>query len=210
MDEEFNSLRKNATWELVSLPPGRKLLQFKWVYSKKVVAKGSTCKYKTRLVAKLFSQFQGVDYHETFAPMEKMDSIRLVLAIVASKHWEVHHMDVKCDFLHGYLHEEIYMKQPKGYISYPSLVCNLQKSLYGLKHAPRSWYAKMDAFFLSQNFQRCKYDPNVYFQQYDGIILIIVLYIDYILITRSTLALISFIKTALHDAFEMSDLGPLR
>ena len=102
------------------------------------------------------------------------------------------------------------MKHPKGYTSYPSLVCKLQKSLYGLKQAPRSWYAIMDAFLLSQNFQRCKYDPNVYLQKYYGNILIIVLYSDDILITGSKLALIAFIKTALHDAFEMSDLGLLK
>ena len=95
-----------------------------------------------------------MDYHETFASMAKMDSIRLVLAIAASKHWEVHHMDVKISFIHGDIHEDIYMKYLEGYISDPTLVCKLQKSLYGLKHAPRSWYAKMDAFLLSQNFLR--------------------------------------------------------
>ena len=164
MDEEINSLRKNATWELVSLPPRRKLVQCKWVYRTKVAADGTTCKYKAWLVAKGFSQVQGVDYHETFAPVAKVDSICLVLAIATSKHWEVHHIDVKSAFLHGDIHEEIYMKYPEGYISDPTLVCKLQKSLYGLKQAPRSRYAKMDAFLLSQNFQRCKSDPNVYIQ----------------------------------------------
>ena len=94
MDEEMNSLQKNTTWELVSLPPGRKLVQCKWVFQTKVAADGKTCIYKASLVAKGFSQVQGVDYHETFALVAKMDSIRLVLAILASKHWEVHHMDV--------------------------------------------------------------------------------------------------------------------
>ena len=103
-----------------------------------------------------------MDYNETFAPVSKMDSIGLVLAIFASKHWEVHHMDVKYAFLHGDIHEEIYMKQPKGYIFDSYLVFKLKKSLYGLKQAPREWYSKMDAFLLSQNFQRCKSDPNVY------------------------------------------------
>ena len=107
MDEYFNSLRKNATWELVSLPPGRKLVQCKWFFQKNVGVYGTTCKYKSRLVAKGFSQVQGVDYHETFAPVGKMDSIRLVLAIAASKHCEVHHMDVKSYFIHGYMNEEI-------------------------------------------------------------------------------------------------------
>ena len=90
------------------------------------------------------------------------------------------------------------------------MVFKLKKSLYRVKEAPREWYSKMDAFLLSQNFQRCKYDPNVYIQKYDGHFLIIVLYVDDLLITGSTSTSISFIKTALHDAFEMSDLGLLK
>ena len=85
------------------------------------------------MVAKGFSRVQGVEYHETFAPVAKMDSIRLVLAISSSMHWEVHHMDVKSSFIHGDIHEEIYMKQPEGYITDPYLFCKLKKSLYGLK-----------------------------------------------------------------------------
>ena len=91
-----------------------------------------------------------MDNHKTFASVPKMVSIRLVLEISASKHWKVHHMDVKSAFIHGYIHEEIYMKQPEGYISNPYLVCKLKKSLYGLKQAPREWYSKMDAFLLLQ------------------------------------------------------------
>ena len=107
MDEEMNSLQKNTTWELVSLPPGRKLVQCKWVFHTKFATYGNTYKYKSRLVAKFFFQVQGVDYHETFALVAKMDSIRLVLAILASKHWVVHHMDVNLAFINGYIHEEI-------------------------------------------------------------------------------------------------------
>ena len=102
------------------------------------------------------------------------------------------------------------MNNPKGYITDPSLVCNLKKSLYGLKHAPREWYSTMDTFLLWQNFQRCRLDPNVYLQQSDGHLIIIVLYVDDLLITSSTVASISTIKTALHNAFEMSDLGLLK
>ena len=100
-------------------------------------------------------------YNETFAPVDRMDSIRLVLAIAASKRWEVHHMDVKSAFLHGDLKEEIYMKQPKGFIDDPSLVYRLRKSLYGLKQAPRAWYSKMDVFLISQKFERFKSYCNV-------------------------------------------------
>ena len=126
-----------------------------------------------------------MDYHETFAPVEKMDSIRLVLAISASKHWEVHHMDVTSAFLHGDIHEETYMKHLEGYITDPCLICKLKNSLYGLKQAPREWYSKMDAFLLLQNFQRCRSDPNVYIQQSDGHLIIILLYVDDLLITGS-------------------------
>ena len=114
-------------------------------------------------------------------------------------------MDVKSAFMHGYLHEEIYMKHPEGYTTDQSLVCKLKKSLYGLKQAPREWYSKMDAFLLLQNFQRCRSDPNVYLQQSDGNIIIIVLYFYDLLIIGSIVASISTIKTALHNAFEMSD-----
>ena len=119
-------------------------------------------------------------------------------------------MDVKIDFLHGYLQEEIYMKHLEGYTSDPSLVCKPQKSLYGLKHAPRAWYTKMDSFLLSQYFERCKSDPNVYLKKYEGDFMIIVMCFYDLLIIGSTLASISFIKTALHEAFDMSDLGLLR
>ena len=110
MDEEMNSLQKNTTWELVSLPPRRKLVQCKWVFQTKVSAYGSTYKYNSSMVEKVFSQIQGVYYHETFALVAKMDSIHLVLTISTSKHWEVHRTDVKSAFLHGDIHEEIYME----------------------------------------------------------------------------------------------------
>ena len=119
-------------------------------------------------------------------------------------------MDVKLSFLPRDIHEEIYMNHPDGYITDLYLFCNLKKSLYGLKQAPREWYSKMDAFLLSQNFQRCRSDPNVYLKQHDGHIIIIVLYFDDLLITGSTISSISAIKTALHNAFEMSALGLLK
>ena len=100
-----------------------------------------------RLVEKGYSQVQGLDYNETFSPLARMDSIGMVLAIDASKRWEVHHMDVKSAFLNGDLEEEIYMKQPEVFIDDPSLVCRLRKSLHGLKQAPRAWF--MDTFLIS-------------------------------------------------------------
>ena len=131
-------------------------------------------KYKVRLVAKGYSQVHGIDYNETFAPVAKKDSIRIALAIAASKQWEVHYMDVKRAFLNGYLTEDIYMQQNEWFVSNPYLVCKLNKSLYGLKQSPRAWYAKIDGFLLSLSFVRCKSDPNYYLKLIHGSLMIII------------------------------------
>ena len=105
MEDQLRSLQENNTWELVPLPPKRKVVQCKWVFQNKLVADGFDMKNKEILIAKGYSQIHGVYYTETFAPVAKMDSIRLVLALATSKNWEVHHMDVKSAFLHGELQE---------------------------------------------------------------------------------------------------------
>eukprot|EP00253_Pinus_taeda_P032884 PITA_32884 len=139
MNEEYRSLLENDTWELVPLPKGRKLVKCKWVYRKKFGPNGKVYKHRAHLVAKGFSQVNNIDYTETFSPVTKMNYIFLVLSLAASFKWEVHQMDVKYAFLHGDLHEKIYMEQPLGFIQKDSnLVCQLKKSLYGLKQAPRA------------------------------------------------------------------------
>ena len=105
MKEEYHSLQKNDTWELVNLPLVRNLVKCKWVFKTKLFSDGSNMKYKENLVDKGFSKFQGIEYNESFSQVEKMDSIRLVLSIAASKQWEVHHMDVKSSFIHGDMKE---------------------------------------------------------------------------------------------------------
>ena len=146
------------------MPPRKNIVQCKWIYKTKIAANGTTTNYKNQLVSKEKSQVHGLDYNETFALVARMDSIRLFLAIATSNRWEVHHMDVKSVFLHGDMEEEIYMRHLEGYIEDSSVVCKLRKSLYGLKQAPRAWYPKMDAFLMSQNFERCISDANVYMQ----------------------------------------------
>jgi hypothetical protein len=112
---------------------------------------GHISRYKSRLVSKGFQQVHGIDYDETFTPVEKMDSIRLTLSIVATKGWEFNQMDMKNAFLHDDLSEETYMEKPHGFMQDSSLVCRLKTSLYGLKQAPMAWYAEMDSYLLSQN-----------------------------------------------------------
>ncbi len=193
MDEEYRSLMVNDTWDLVPLPKGRKLVRCKWVYRTKYASDGSVERLKARLVSKGFSQVEGIDYNETFSPVAKMNSIRLVLSLASLHKWEVHQMDVKSAFLHGDLHEEIYLK----------------KSLYGLKQAPRAWYAKMDSFLLDTGFSRCHSDPNVYTKKVGNHLIILVLYVDDLILTGSDPKLITHVKSSLKQNFEMSDLGHL-
>eukprot|EP00253_Pinus_taeda_P012136 PITA_12136 len=210
MNEEYHSLLANDTWDLVPLPKGRKLVRCKWVYRTKYGPDGKVDKHKARLFAKGFSQVEGIDYTETFSPVAKMNSIRLVLSLAASLKWEVHQMYVKSAFLHGDLHEEIYMEQPIGFIQTDSsLVCRLKKSLYGLKQAPRAWYAKMDNFLLESGFSRCHSDNTVYTKTVGNSLIILVLYVDDLILTGSDPILINHVKSSLKKKFEKTDLGHL-
>ena len=144
MQEEISALENNGTWVMEYLPPGKKALGSKWVYKIKFKSDGSIERLKARLVVFGNHQVEGIDYDETFAPVAKMVTVQAFLAIVASKNWELHQMDVHNAFLHGVLDEEVYMKLPSGFHSdSPGTVCRLKKSLYGLKQEPRCWFAKL-------------------------------------------------------------------
>ena len=132
---EYDSLRQNDTWDIVPLPKGRKAIGSRWVFRVKETQDGEIERYKARLVAKGFSQKYGVDYEETYAPVAKFTSIRIVLSLAAKYTLKLHQMDVKTAFLNGGLDEDIYMAQPDGYVDAdrPEYVCKLKKSLYGLK-----------------------------------------------------------------------------
>eukprot|EP00253_Pinus_taeda_P019665 PITA_19665 len=139
-----------------------------------------------------------------------MNSIYLVLSLASSLKWELHQMDVKSAFLHGDLHEEIYMEQPTGFIQTDSsLVCRLNKSLYGLKQASQAWYAKMDIFLLETGFSRCNSDNTVYTKKVGKSLIILVLYVDDLILTGSDPNLIKHVKSNLKKKFEMTDLGNL-
>eukprot|EP00253_Pinus_taeda_P007367 PITA_07367 len=133
MNEEYHSLLANDTWDFVPLPKGRKLVRCKWVYRTKYGPDGKVDKHKARLVAKGFSQVEGIDYTETFSPVAKMNSIRLVFSLAASLKWEVHQMDVKSAFLHGDLHEEIYMEQPLASSKQTPALCYYDNTVYTKK-----------------------------------------------------------------------------
>jgi len=146
MRSELQSIQANNTWYYSELPKGHKAIGLKWVFKVKRDQKGNIVKHKARLVAKGYAQRHGVDYEEVFAPVARLETVRLVLALAAQGKWEVHHMDVKSAFLNGDLQEEVYVTQPPGFMNpkYSGRVMKLNKALYGLKQAPRAWNSKLD------------------------------------------------------------------
>lgn len=215
MTEEISALQKHDTWELVDLPEGRNLVGCKWVYKAKRKSNGDIDRYKARLVAQGYSQEAGVDYDEVFAPVARYTSIRSVLAIANQLDLEVHQMDVKSAFLNGELSDEIFMKQPEGFVdeNYPKKVCRLKKSLYGLKQSARCWNLVIDKHLKSRGFIQSQADPCIYFQSkvIDGRndIMIIAVYVDDAIICSNNMTTLLAEKKNLSERFEMDDRGEL-
>ena len=169
------------------MPARRKPIGSKWVFKRKTNAKGKVEKYKSRLVEKGYSQVPRIDFGDIFSPVAKVTSIRLLLSIVAAFDFEVVQVDVKTTFLHGDLEEEIYKKQPEGFVvkGKKELVCKLKKSLYGLKQSPRMWCQKFDTFIRGLGFTRSKADHYVYFNLIGHWVIYLVLYVDDMLLVRN-------------------------
>ena len=164
MKDELDSMKSNEVRDLVELPQGAKAISCKWVYKTKKDPLGNINIYGARLVAKGFTQKEGIDYKETFSLVSKKDSLRIILALVSHFGLELQQMDVKTAFLNSDLEEEVYMKQPEGFSSREGehLVCGLKKSIYGLKQASRQWYYKLHGVITSFGFVENPMDQCIY------------------------------------------------
>ena len=202
-------IQKNNTWTLVDRPEGRKVIGVKWVFRTKLNADNSINKHKAKLVVKGYAQIFGVDYSDTFAPVARLDTIRMLLAISAQKGWKVFQLDVKSAFLNGVLQEEIYMEQADGFViqGAENKVYLLQKALYGLKQAPRAWYSRIDEHLLNLSFVKSLSEATLYIKQKDNDILIVSLYVDDLLVTGNNELLVEEFKHEMMNVFEMTDLG---
>jgi hypothetical protein len=210
MQAEMQSIEQNRTWDVSDLPPKQKAIGLKWVFKVKKDPDGKIVKHKARLVAKGYAQVQGVDFDEVFAPVARIETVRVLLALAAQGGWEVHHMDVKSAFLNGDLTETVYVKQPPGFIvSSGDKILKLRKALYGLRQAPRAWNAKLDRELIALGFVKSKMEHAVYRRSNKDSFLLVGVYVDDLVISRPKVSDICQFKLELKKKFSMSDLGLL-
>jgi transposase InsO family protein len=211
MDEEFSALQRQQTWSLVPPPFGKNIVGCKWVFKLKRHSDGSISRYKARLVAKGFHQQHGIDFEETFSPVVKPPTVRLILALAVTYNWPLRQLDVRNAFLHGFLKEEVYMIQPPGYVDphHPQHVCRLQKSIYGLKQAPRAWFESFTTQLLNLGFQSSHADSSLFIYKEGSVIAFLLLYVDDIVLTGNNVQFITQLITNLSKVFELKDMGTL-
>ncbi|KAH9697148.1 hypothetical protein KPL71_023495 [Citrus sinensis] len=209
MNQEMESMYSNKVWELVEPPNGVKPIGCKWIYKRKRGVDGRVETFKARLVAKGFTQKEGIDYEETFSPVAMLKSIRILLSIAAVLDYEIWQMDVKTAFLNGHLEENIYMQQPDGFIQkgQEHMVCKLQRSIYGLKQASRSWNIRFDQAIKSFGFIQNIDEPCVYKKIQEKSVSFLILYVDDILLIGNDIGVLTTIKSWLAKQFDMKDLG---
>ena len=185
MNEEMKSLQKNETWELVDHPPGKKPVGCRWVYTVKHKADGTIERFKARLVAKGYTQTYGIDYIDTFTPVAKINTIRVLLSLAVNLDWPLQQFDVKNAFLHGELSEEVYMDLPPGCMIqevHCRKVCKLKKSLYELKQSPRAWFGRFTKSMRSFGYRQSNSDHFILEKQH-GKITALIVYVDDMVVT---------------------------
>lgn len=211
MQKEYDCLVKNGTWSLVELPAGQKLVGCKWVFNIKRNADGSIHKYKSRLVAKGCSQQFGVNFTETFSPVVRYATIRMIIALACEHNLHLHQLDVSSAYLNSDLHDTVYMKQPEPFVNkeFPKRVLKLNKALYGLKQSGREWNEKLDSVLKKIGFSPCVSEPCVYTKNHKGNFNIIGVYVDDLILASSELHELTAIKAQISNEFEVVDGGKL-
>lgn len=191
MNKEHMTLLANQTWELVPCSSDYNVVGCKWVYKIKRRVYGSLERYKARLVVKGCHQEEGIDYFETFSPAVRPITIRLVLTIALTYGWPIRQLDVQNAFLHGALQKTVYMQQPPEFVNKlkPTHVCRLFKAIYGFKQSPCAWFHALSLALMSQGFKASSYDPSLFILSSQGASLIVLVYMDDIIVTNSSLNL---------------------
>lgn len=202
-------IEKKDTWQLADKPQDRKIIGVKWVSRTKLNTDGSINKHKARLVVKGYNQVFGVDFSETFAPVARLDTIRMLLALAAHKKWKIYQLDVKSAFLNSYLQDEIFVEQPEGFKvkGQEDKVYLLKKTLYVLKQAPRAWYSRIDEHLQKLGIVKSLSEVTLDVKGTYTNLVIVSIYVDDLLVTRNNEDLVAEFKTEMLKVFEMTDLG---
>ncbi|GJZ93881.1 retrovirus-related pol polyprotein from transposon TNT 1-94 [Tanacetum coccineum] len=209
MQDELDQFARLKVWRLVPRPEGKTIIKTKWIFKNKKDESSLVIRNKARLVAVGYCQQEGIDYDETFAPVARIEAIRLFLAYAAHKDFTVFQMDVKTAFLNGILKEEVYVGQPPGFVSkqYPDHVYALDKALYGLKQAPRAWYDVLSKFLVDSGFQKGSIDTTLFIKKKGKHIMLIQIYVDDIIFGSTNP---KYCTKFLEKRFEMSMMGEMK
>jgi hypothetical protein len=201
---------RNKTWTLVPPAPGRNIIDCKWVYKVKYKADEIVDRHKARLVGKGFKQRLGIDYDDTFSPVVKPMTIRLVLSLAVFQRWVLHQLNVQNVFLHGVLEEEVYMKQPPGFVNldFPTYHYKLDKVLYGLKQAPFAWYSHLSDKLQSLSFMPSQANISLFYYRKGSVVIFLLVYVDDIIVASFSSAAVTALLRGLQGEFALKDLGP--
>ncbi|CAI7852486.1 unnamed protein product [Closterium sp. NIES-54] len=210
MDEEMRSLIEQGTWELVLRPPGVNVMKNRWILNTKFRPDGIVEREKARLVVKGFTQVEGVEYEETYAPVGSYVTARVLLAITAALDLDLMQLDVKNAFLHGVLDRDLYMEQPSYYEDGSPRVCKLVKSLYGLKQSTMLWYEALDGVLLGAGWKKSQVDEALYFKSdAEGEMCWLLVYVDDLLAASRSQSMLGELRDLLQSAFQMREISPV-
>lgn len=210
MDEEMESFRKNEVFELIDPPKGATIVQCRWVLKKKINSDNEV-QYRARLVAKGFTQKYGLDYCETFSPVVRHSTLRLLFAISVKLGLDITQLDVKTAYLNGHLKEEIYMCAPEGFVSEMSgKILKLKKAVYGLKQSALAWYERIRDVLCKNNYKNCTQEPCIFTKMCNDVKIIIAVYVDDFLIFSNSKNETEKLKCILNSEFEIKDLGEVK
>ncbi|KAM0017117.1 putative RNA-directed DNA polymerase [Helianthus debilis subsp. tardiflorus] len=211
MHEELNQFEKLGVWKLVKLPAGKRKLGTRWVFRNKQDSAGVIVRNKARLVVQGFRQIEGLDYDEVYAPVARLEAIRIFLAYASYMGFTVYQMDVKTAFLYGDVKEEIFVEQPPGFVhpDHPEYAYKLDKALYGLHQAPRAWYATLTEHLLAHGYTRGTIDQTLFIKRVGRDQILVQIYVDDIIFGSTSEYLCKEFERVMKKKFEMSALGEM-
>ncbi|GJW76523.1 retrovirus-related pol polyprotein from transposon TNT 1-94 [Tanacetum coccineum] len=212
MQDELNQFKLLDVWELVECPIGRNIFAVKWIWKNKTDAENTVIRNKSRLVAKGYRQEEGINFKESFTPVARLEAVRIFVAYATHKNFPIYQMDVKTVFLNCPMKEEVFVRQPDGFVDpdFSNHVYRLKKALYGLKQAPRAWYDKLSSFLIKHHFTKGIVDPTLFTRRHGDDILLVQIYVDDIIFGSTKPVFAKRFEKLMKDNFEMSMIGEMK